>query len=260
MTNVMTYNILGTSQTFGEIADITKFICDAASGGEGGCFCVTNTHHCVLSKESSEFYEIQSNAISNISDSAVLLYAARLLGHSVLNSWAFRGYDLLEALIDESIARGLSIGFYGGSPESLSEIERKVVDKYKNPNVVFCHSPPYRPLSESEITDVCDEINLKAVDLLFVGIGVPKQDELMFRIKDRVPHTCMIGLGAAFDFFANVVRPSPSWVHKSGLEWLYRMFSEPRRLGRRYFENNTKFIIYFCFQWFSRGEKETKHS
>lgn len=248
MTNVVRCEILGTTQTFGEISAITEVICDAAAAKDGGYFCVTNTHHCVLAKESPVFGEIQSSAISNISDSAILLYVAGLLGKNVRRTWAFRGYDLLEALIQESGARGLSLGFYGGSPDSLKEIQRKVQSKYENVNVVYYHSPPYRPLLEHEIDEVCDELNLLGVDLLLVGIGVPKQDELMFKIKDRVPKTCMIGLGAAFDFFADVVRPSPTWVHKSGLEWLYRLYSEPRRLGRRYLENNSKFLVYLLAQ------------
>ena len=194
------------------------------------------------------FRSVQDSAVACFPDSTVLSFSASLLREQVSAQNSFRGYDLFLALLRAAQSERVSVGFYGGSPQAIEIIRERAGKHFPNLKVAFSYSPPFRPLDDSEVSETVDWINQSGVDLLFVGIGCPKQEIFMNHVTERLPRTTMIGVGAAFDFYAGIVKPSPRWVHKVGLEWLYRLFSEPKRLWRRYFEYNLKYIYYFLHQ------------
>ena len=245
---MVTVEILGSRQSFAPLASVVSVVTNDAVDGRSGYYCVTNTHQVVLGHELPSFREVQEAAAASFSDSTVLALAARFLGGNVGLGWAYRGYDLFVDLLSSAAQHNLRVGFYGGTAERLEQINRKIALRLPELNVSYCYSPPFRPLTPLEFESCVRDISDSGIDLLFVGIGCPKQEMFMHRFSKVKSGPTMIGVGAAFDFYAEVVSPSPPWVHRTGLEWLYRLCSEPRRLWRRYFEYNSKFILYFTKQ------------
>jgi N-acetylglucosaminyldiphosphoundecaprenol N-acetyl-beta-D-mannosaminyltransferase len=118
-----------------------------------------------------------------------------------------------------------------------------VTTTYQNIQIAGTMSPPFRALSEEEGLDIASEINELNPDIVWVGLSTPKQELWMFKWRNELAAPVMIGVGAAFDFLAGTRRQAPLWLRDTGLEWLYRLILEPRRLWRRYLRNNTGFVI-----------------
>lgn len=206
----------------------------------GRYICVSNVHMCIETVESEEFKAIVNSADLVVSDSQVLAWALKVLGE-----WdevtVVRGMDLMIRLCEGAERIGLRVGLYGGAPDSLKGLKEVLVDRFPDLLIVVTISPPFRALDPVERLAYVGEINQSGVNLLFVGLGCPKQERWMADNKADLKCT-MIGVGAAFDFISGAVDPSPSWVHPMGLEWLWRLTHEPKRLWCRYARTNTKFI------------------
>jgi N-acetylglucosaminyldiphosphoundecaprenol N-acetyl-beta-D-mannosaminyltransferase len=121
--------------------------------------------------------------------------------------------------------------------------------RYPGLNIVGGYVPPFRSLTTEEEGAVVEEINGSHADVVWVGIGVPKQEKWMATMRDRLEAPVLVGVGAAFDFHAGLVPQAPSWMQSMGLEWVYRLAQEPRRLWKRYFRYNPRFVIGFLRQW-----------
>jgi N-acetylglucosaminyldiphosphoundecaprenol N-acetyl-beta-D-mannosaminyltransferase len=115
--------------------------------------------------------------------------------------------------------------------------------------IVGGYAPPFRPLEPEERARVIDEIEASGADVVWVGIGVPKQEKWMWRLRDRLEAPVLVGVGAAFDFHAGLIPQAPDWMQRRGLEWLFRLGQEPRRLWRRYLTYNPRFVAGFARQW-----------
>jgi N-acetylglucosaminyldiphosphoundecaprenol N-acetyl-beta-D-mannosaminyltransferase len=140
--------------------------------------------------------------------------------------------------------------FYGSLPETLDRLEEKL--KLKDPGLIVAGkiSPEFTPGVRTENKETLDRINSARPDILWVGLGSPKQDLWMSIHRPLLDVPVMIGVGAAFDFLSGVKPQAPRWMQKSGLEWVFRLASEPRRLWRRYLIGNTVFIYYVCREQF----------
>ncbi|HYF25355.1 MAG TPA: WecB/TagA/CpsF family glycosyltransferase, partial [Baekduia sp.] len=139
---------------------------------------------------------------------------------------------------------------YGGRNQgALVELALKLRRRYPGLKIVGGYSPPFRALDDEEQDAIVDEINRSGADVVWVGIGVPKQEKWMAAMRDRLEAPVLVGVGAAFDFHAGLVPQAPHWVQASGLEWAYRLAHEPRRLWRRYAEYNPRFIAGFAKQY-----------
>jgi N-acetylglucosaminyldiphosphoundecaprenol N-acetyl-beta-D-mannosaminyltransferase len=121
--------------------------------------------------------------------------------------------------------------------------------RFPGVQIVGGYSPPFHPLSADEIDAVVAEINHAKPDVVWVGIGVPKQEKWMAALRDRIDAAVLVGVGAAFDFHAGLVPQAPSWMQSAGLEWLFRLSKEPRRLWRRYLTYNPRFVLGFARQY-----------
>ncbi|WP_237067317.1 WecB/TagA/CpsF family glycosyltransferase [Microbulbifer guangxiensis] len=197
--------------------------------------------------DSSDFRTIVNEADWVIPDGRPLSWAQRRLGHS--DAEQVRGQDIMNALCESSGRQGWNIGLYGGSSDKvLTQVVKQLRETYPDISITFAWSPPFRELSEVEDEVLVSRINLAQVNVLFVGIGCPKQERWMAKHKDRL-NCVMLGVGAAFDFVAGSKRHAPRWVQKLGLEWLFRLCSEPKRLWKRYLKQNPRFIYHFCRQW-----------
>jgi N-acetylglucosaminyldiphosphoundecaprenol N-acetyl-beta-D-mannosaminyltransferase len=171
-------------------------------------------------------------------DGRPLLWALKALG--VKDVSQVRGTDLMTHVIERATRENVPIGLYGGTPESLEILVEVLQARFPGIQIACRISPPFRPLTLEEDEAVTREIVASGARILFVGIGCPKQEKWMFEHKGRIP-AVMLGVGAAFDFHAGRVRQAPRWTQAAGLEWLYRLLMDPRRLWKRYAKNNPRF-------------------
>lgn len=228
------------------LTDAIKSIDLFLNKSTGSYVCVSNVHMCMEVYDSPEFAKVVNQADLVIPDGKPLSWAQKLLGHP--EAQQVRGQDIMTALCAASGQKSLNIGFYGGSSdELLSTVKRKLLETYPDIRISYAYSPPFRPLTAEEDAQVIDDINNSNVNVLFVGIGCPKQERWMAEHKDTL-NCVMLGVGAAYDFIAGSKKHAPRWVQKIGMEWLYRLCSEPKRLWRRYLSTNPRFIWHFTKQ------------
>jgi N-acetylglucosaminyldiphosphoundecaprenol N-acetyl-beta-D-mannosaminyltransferase len=139
---------------------------------------------------------------------------------------------------------------YGGRNQgALVQLALNLRTRYPGLQIVGGYAPPFRPLSEEEVDAVVAEINHAKPDVVWVGIGVPKQEKFMASLRDRLDAPVLVGVGAAFDFHAGLIPQAPGWMQRLGLEWLFRLAQEPRRLWRRYLRYNPRFVAGFARQY-----------
>ncbi len=162
------------------------------------------------------------------------------------------GPDLMRALCRRE---GLRHYFFGGTQEVLNRLEQSLKKELSGINIVGMVSPAFRPKAEAEAIDVIDAINNASADILWVGLGSPKQDFWMKLHRNRLDVPVIIGVGAAFDFIAGTKAQAPVWIQRSGFEWLFRLCSEPKRLWRRYLIGNSLFLFYLVKSIFSAPRK-----
>ena len=152
------------------------------------------------------------------------------------------GPDLMLAVCDAGRATGLRHYFYGGAPGVAELLKEKLTARYPGLEVVGTYTPPYRPLDTEELAALHADVARTRPDIIWVGLGTPKQEHFMAAHWRTLGAGLLIGVGAAFDFHSGRVRQAPRWVQRSGLEWFYRLCCEPRRLARRYLVNNPLFV------------------
>ncbi|MEA2014064.1 MAG: WecB/TagA/CpsF family glycosyltransferase [Thermodesulfobacteriota bacterium] len=190
--------------------------------------------------------DIVNSSGMSTSDGMPLAWLCRYHGYK--EATRVYGPDLMLAFCEHSISRGYRHFFYGGAdgvaPELAAELERR----YPGLQVAGTHSPPFRPAGEMEDIEVIDKINSARPDVIWVGLGTPKQDFWVARHRHSLDAPVLVAVGAAFDFLTGKVPQSPAWIQRSGLEWLFRLMCEPRRLAYRYLVYNPLFITHVLMQ------------
>lgn len=215
----------------------------------GSYVCVSNVHMCMEVFDSEVFCQVVNDADFVVPDGKPLVWGQKLLGNK--EAQQVRGQDLTMAICKSAPEKQLKIGFYGGTPETLTIMKERLVEQFPALNIAYEFSPPFRPLTSVEDIEIIDAINNSGVQILFVGIGCPKQELWMAEHKDKL-QCVMLGVGAAFDFIAGSKKHAPYWMQAIGMEWLFRLLSEPRRLWKRYLKQNPRFIWYFTQQLLGR--------
>lgn len=170
------------------------------------------------------------------------------------------GPELMQSICDISRRKGYKNYFYGSSESVLSRLKINLTKQYDGLIISGMHSPPFRQLTEEEENRIIDDINRSGSDIIWVGLGSPKQDLWMHKHRNRINASIMIGVGAAFDFLAGAKPQAPRWVRNNGFEWLFRLITEPRRLWRRYLIDNFLFIYYIVMESFSKVSDNGKNS
>ena len=178
-------------------------------------------------------------------DGMPLVWALHALGER--SAQRVCGPDFTALMLAAAEQAGVPVGFYGGSQVTLDALAATVRLRHPNLNVAYVESPPFRPLSPEEDLAVVDRIASSQARLLFVGLGCPKQEHWIMDHLGRV-HAVMFAVGAAFDYIAGAKRRAPRWMQRSGLEWVFRFVTEPRRLAMRYLKHNPRFIFRFLRQ------------
>lgn len=243
-----TVNILGVEISIISLEQAVKNIERFVTSGGYHYICASNVHTVVMSQRDSEFRRITNEADIVIPDGMPLVWAARLLGYS--QPERVDGPTLMLELCKRGIVTDYSHFFHGGRdgvPESLAE---SLTTCFPGLKVAGCYSPPFRALTCKEEKQVVKMINESGADILWVGLGAPKQEYWMARHLGRISTPVMIGVGAAFDFHSGTVKRAPRWMQKWSLEWLFRLLQDPQRLLKRYLVSNTVFIIKFAMQFF----------
>ncbi len=219
-----------------------RFIDDAVAAGERGYVCVSNVHTVMAAQEDDELRQALETSTFNVPDGMPLVWALNMLGHS-LDDRVY-GPELMARASARAAESGQRFYLYGGRNQgALVQLALNLRTRFPGIRIVGGYSPPHRPLTADEEQQVADEINATAADVVWVGIGVPKQEKWMARMRDRLDAPVLIGVGAAFDFHAGLVPQAPPVLQRIGLEWAYRLVQEPRRLWRRYLRYNPRFVL-----------------
>ena len=155
------------------------------------------------------------------------------------------GEDIIGDIIDKSITQKKTHYLNGGKDyDVLRKLRENLERDHPGIKIVGMYSPPFRPLTEEEDKDICDEINRLHPDIIWIGIGAPKQELWMQEHRDKIQGSVMLGIGAVFDFLAGTQKMAPKWVVSAGFEWLFRLISEPKRLWKRYIIGGVKYLYY----------------
>jgi N-acetylglucosaminyldiphosphoundecaprenol N-acetyl-beta-D-mannosaminyltransferase len=205
----------------------------------GAWVSLCNVHSVVTSSSDAALRDAINGSILASPDGMPLVWILRKRG--VQDQERISGLDLMLRLCDAMQASEESIYLYGSTQDTLDLLAANLNRDYCELTVAGTMSPPFRDLSDAETQQICDEINASGAGIVFVGLGCPKQEVWMANNSHRI-NAVLIGVGAAFDYHAGTLKRAPKWARDIGLEWFVRLLSEPRRLFKRYFATNTKFL------------------
>ena len=220
-----------------------------ARAGRGGYVCVANVHVVIESEDDPKFAELVNNADLVLPDGTPLVWMQRWQGNE--NAQQVRGPSLMPMLMKHAEAADLKVGFIGGRPEVLDTIVERASTEFPRLEISYKYSPPFRDLTDSETRQIEKDIADAGTQILFVGLGCPKQERWMAARRSSTG-AVMIGVGAAFDLYAGNIREAPGVVSKLGMEWMFRLLQEPRRLFSRYLLVNPRFV-WLAGRQLSRG-------
>jgi N-acetylglucosaminyldiphosphoundecaprenol N-acetyl-beta-D-mannosaminyltransferase len=238
-------NILGTTVHPTTYHDATSLILGWAVRSESRTVCLANVHMVMEACDDPAYQAAVNDADLVAPDGMPLVWVLRWMGHDVKER--VYGPTLTLRVLEAAAGQKVSVGFYGASPDVLAALIVNIGRRFPDLDIVYTCSPPFRELTPDEDETVVRHFNASGARILFVGLGCPKQERWMHQHKGRV-RAVMLGVGAAFDFHAGVVPQAPAWMQDRGLEWLFRLCIEPRRLWKRYLKHNPRFAIFSIFQ------------
>ena len=241
-------NVLGVPLALTDYERTLDWIDEAVAARTPGYICVAAVHTVMASQEDPELRAAVRGASFTVPDGQPLVWALNLLGHG-LSSRVY-GPDLMWKACERAAHTGSRFYLYGGRNQgALVQLALNLRQAFPGLRIVGGYSPPFRPQTEEEEARVAAEINRSGADVVWVGIGVPKQEKWMARMRPRLRAPVLIGVGAAFDFHAGLIPQAPGWMQRVGLEWAFRLSREPRRLWRRYARYNPLFVAGFARQY-----------
>ncbi|WP_295750815.1 WecB/TagA/CpsF family glycosyltransferase [Undibacterium sp.] len=210
-----------------------------ASQKESRYVCICNAHSVVTAGQDTAFAEVVAQADMATPDGAPVAWMIRKQGFKAQQR--INGPDLMWRYCALAATREESIYLYGATPETLLILQQRLLTAFPGLKIAGAYSPPFRALTDQEDADVVARINASGAGTVWVSLGCPKQELWMAAHRGRI-NAVMIGVGAAFDYHAGTIVRAPLWMQNSGLEWLHRLVSEPKRLWRRYLVTNSLFI------------------
>lgn len=206
----------------------------------GAYVCVRDVNGIMESQRDPALLAIHERAAMVTPDGMPVVWLGKRSGRGRVDR--VYGPDLLHAVCAVSVECGYRHFFYGGGEGVADLLARRLGERFAGLAVVGTHCPPFRPLREDERRVVADEIRASGADFVWVGLSTPKQERFMAEMAPLLPGVVLLGVGAAFDFHAGLKPQAPRWLQRSGLEWAFRLATEPRRLWRRYLVNNSGFL------------------
>src|SRR3954449_13598841 len=241
-------DVLGVPLSLTDYDETMDWMDASIAHGEKGYVCVAATHTIMVCNEDPELREAVLGASMTLPDGQPLVWAMNALGGDL--EQRVYGPELMARYCERSAESGTRMYLYGGRNQgALVQLALNLRQRFPGVKIVGGYSPPFRDLSEEEEDAIVAEMNSSRADVVWVGVGAPKQEKWMAAMRDRLDAPVLVGVGAAFDFHAGLIPQAPEWMQASGLEWLYRMVQEPRRLAPRYVRYNPRFITGFARQY-----------
>ena len=239
--DIKTVNILGTRFSRINMKDTLKTIEKFITNGRESQVCVTNAYSLVLMQKDKEFKDITNSASLVVTDGKPLIWISKLYGEPIPERVA--GPDLVYEFSKISAKKGYKLFFLGSDSTTLKKMIENLKKIFPFLQIVGAYAPPFKKqFPERENEKMLALINKVKSDILFVGLGAPKQERWIWEYKDKLRVPVSIGVGAAFDFVAGTVKRAPEWMQECGLEWLFRLCQEPGRLWKRYLIGNPIFL------------------
>ena len=236
---IPTCNILGVNIAAINMEWLVEYLDKNLSDIKGDYICVSNVHTTVTSYEDASYCAVQNGGLMAIPDGGPLFTVGRRRGCK--NMARTTGPSLMGEIFKISAKKGYRHYFYGSKQETLELLEKKLKEHYPGIKIAGMYSPPFRPLTEEEDKAVIERINEANPDFVWIGLGAPKQEKWMAAHQGKIDGL-MLGVGAGFDYYAENIKRAPMWMQKHNLEWVYRLVQDPKRLFKRYWSTNTKFI------------------
>lgn len=233
----------------------TNQVIQWVKNNESRYVCIANVHMTMEAYDNPEFQKVVNSADMVTPDGMPLVWTLRRLGIKIDDR--VYGPTLMLHVCEAAEKHGIPIGLYGGSSETLEALKKNLKNKYTNIKIVYSYSPPFRSLTPEEDQQIVTDINALGVKILFVGLGCPKQEYWMNSHQKQFK-LVMLGVGAAFDFHAGKIKQAPRWMQNIGIEWLFRLIMEPKRLWKRYLKHNPRFVVLIILQLFKTWKRK-KH-
>lgn len=233
-------NILGVNILVADMEKTVHFVEENIRKLSGEYVCVANGHTTVIAFEDETYRTVQNSAVMALPDGEPLSIVSRRRGFK--DAKRVTGPDFMEQMfLHGREGDGLRHFFYGGSQDTLNALESVLKERYQGLQIAGMYSPPFRVLTKEEDVRVVEMINDSNADIIWVGLGAPKQERWMYEHRGKV-HGLMFGVGAGFDYHAGKLKRAPLWMQKMSLEWLMRLLQDPKRLWKRYLVTNVKFL------------------
>jgi N-acetylglucosaminyldiphosphoundecaprenol N-acetyl-beta-D-mannosaminyltransferase len=244
---IRTREILGVPVAMTAYSETMDVMDGLIARDERGWICAVAVHAVMVAQSDPEMRQALVDSTLTVPDGMPLVWAANMIGEDLDNR--VYGPELMSRYSDRCAEAGHRVWLYGGRDQgSLVQLALSLRQKHPEIKIVGGYSPPFRDLTEEEETALAAQINAHKPDVLWVGIGVPKQEKWMARMRARLDVPVMCAVGAAFDFNAGRISQAPNWMQERGLEWTYRIAQEPRRLLPRYLYYNPRFLAAFSRQ------------
>jgi N-acetylglucosaminyldiphosphoundecaprenol N-acetyl-beta-D-mannosaminyltransferase len=216
------------------------------SAGRPGYTCVCAVHSIMEAQKEERYLEILNRAAFNLPDGMPLTWIGRLQGQLGMDRVC--GPDFMLEMCRLSVERGYRHFLYGGRPGVVEQLGANLRRRFSGIKIVGTYTPPFRNLNAEEERELVNQVHESRPDILWVGIGAPKQERFMAHYVQQLQVPLMVGVGAAFDYHTGRIRDSPNWVKRAGLQWLHRLIQEPRRLWWRYMSSNPAFLWNVAWQ------------
>ncbi len=234
-------NVLGVGVSVLDQDRAREFLFDAIREGKRGYVTVTGVHGVIEAQNDEALRDIFNRALLVTPDGMPMVWMGRLQGHRSIQR--VYGPDLMLNLCQHSVALGFRHFLYGGVPGVAEDLWRKLQARFPGLQVVGSYTPPFRLLNDRELADLQQMVRVARPDFFWVGLSTPKQERFMAQHLAALPEAkIFIGVGAAFDLLTGRIRQAPASMQRAGLEWLFRLTQEPKRLWKRYLINNPLFV------------------
>src|SRR4051794_27402502 len=245
--DVRTREILGLPIAMTDYEQAMDVMDGMVARRERGYVCAVAVHAVMVAQNDPEMREALLGSTLTVPDGMPLVWAANALGENLPQR--VYGPELMRRYSQRCATQGHRVWLYGGHDQGhLVQLALRLRQRHKGIKIVGGYAPPFRPLTSEEEDAIAAQVNQAKPDVLWVGIGVPKQEKWMARMREKLDVPVMCAVGAAFDFHAGRISQAPSWMQDRGLEWTYRIAQEPRRLLPRYLYYNPRFMLSFARQ------------
>lgn len=232
-------SVAGLNLTPASMDEALHFLSTANHALGGRSVHLVNSFTAVLADKDEKYAEALSDERAVLlADGTPLVWLSRIMGRAVTG---VRGPTLMRRALLESGVVGQRHFLLGSTNENLEKLANKIADLGHRDNIVGHYSPPFAPMDDAEWRAIVDMVRDSRADVVWVGLGTPLQDFVSVRLA-RETSALVVAVGAAFDFLAGTKKEAPAWLHGTGLEWTYRLMTEPRRLWRRYLVGNMRFV------------------